>query len=150
MFAVIKTGGKQYRVAENDVIAVERLAGEPGEAIELADVLMIGEDGKTPTVGTPMVDKASVSAQVIEQGKGDKVIIFKKTQRQGYRRKRGHRQDLTILRVTGINPTGKKAAPKKAAAKKPAEEPKAEAEAAAPADAEAKPKAAKKTAKTEE
>ena len=143
MFAVIKTGGKQYRVAENDVIAVERLTGEPGEAIELADVLMIGEDGKAPTVGTPMVDKASVSAQVIEQGKGDKVIIFKKTQRQGYRRKRGHRQNLTILRITGINPTGKKAAPKKAAA----EAPKAE---AASAETESKPKAAKKTAKTEE
>ncbi len=160
MFAVIRTGGKQYKVAKNDVISVEKLLGEPGETVQLDDVLMIGEDGKAPTVGTPLVDKASVFAEVLEQGRGDKIIVFKKTRRQGYRRKRGHRQDLTVLRVLEVSPTGskpkaaaKKAAPKKAegedakakpAAKKPAAK-KADADAEAPKKkAPAKKPAAKK------
>jgi large subunit ribosomal protein L21 len=143
MFAVIKTGGKQYKVAKNDVIAVEMLAGTPGDTVELSDVLMIGEDGKEPTVGTPVVDKAAVFAEVVEQTRGEKIIVFKKKRRQGYRRKAGHRQYLTMLRITDISPTGTKPAAK---AKAPA---KAKAETAAPAEeakAEAKPKAAPKKA----
>ena len=78
MFAVIRTGGKQYKVAKDDIIIVEKLLGKPGEKVRLGDVLMLGEEGKAPTVGTPLVEKAAVTAEVIEQGKGDKVIVFKK------------------------------------------------------------------------
>ncbi len=101
MFAVIRTGGKQYKVAKDDVIAVEKLAGEPGTEIELAEVLMVG-DGAATTTGTPLVTGASVSATVVEQGRGAKIIVFKKHRRQNYRRKKGHRQHQTVLRVTGI------------------------------------------------
>ena len=100
MFAVIRTGGKQYKVAKDDVITVEKLAGEPGTALTLADVLMIGEGEEART----KVTGASVTAEVVEQIKADKVIIFKKKRRHNYRRKRGHRQNLTVLRVTGIEP----------------------------------------------
>jgi large subunit ribosomal protein L21 len=150
MFAVIKTGGKQYKVAENDTIVVETLAGEPGATVELNDVLMIGESGKVPSVGTPALDKAAVFAEVLEQTRGDKIIVFKKKRRQGYRRKKGHRQALTVLRITGISATGKKPATKAAvkpkAEAKPKTEPKAEAEpkAAAKPKADEKPKAADK------
>ncbi|MCP5367617.1 MAG: 50S ribosomal protein L21 [Hyphomicrobiales bacterium] len=140
MFAVIKTGGKQYRVAPGDKIAVEKLAGEAGAKVEIGDVLMVGEDGKAPTVGTPLVEKATVAAEVVEQTRGDKIIVFKKKRRQNYRRKHGHRQDLTVLRITDINLGGKTAAakaPEKAEAKAEAPAPEA-----APAPAE--------TAKTEE
>ncbi|MBO6559874.1 MAG: 50S ribosomal protein L21 [Nisaea sp.] len=131
MFAVVKTGGKQYKVAPNDVIKVEKLAGEAGSSVDLADVLMLGE-GDDLKVGAPTVEGAVVRAEVLEQTKGDKVVVFKKKRRQGYRRTRGHRQELTVLRVTDILADGsKKAAPKKAAAKKAA--PKAKAEDAAPA-----------------
>ena len=116
MYAVIKTGGKQYRVAEGDVVIVEKLLAEAGDTVQVGDVLMVGEDGKAPVVGTPVVEKAAVFAEVLEQGKGDKVIIFKKKRRHNYRRKKGHRQLQTVLRVTGISMDG--AAPKKAAAKK--------------------------------
>ncbi|MBF0248295.1 MAG: 50S ribosomal protein L21 [Alphaproteobacteria bacterium] len=102
MFAVIKTGGKQYRVTENSVLAVETLAGEAGSKIEFTEVLMIGEDGKAPTVGAPLVAKASVTAEVIDQIRGPKVIIFKKRRRQNSRRKNGHRQNQTLVRITGI------------------------------------------------
>lgn len=102
MFAVIRTGGKQYRVAENDVIRVERLDGEAGASVTLDQVLMVGE-GEKVTVGAPLVDGASVSAEVVEQGRGPKLIIFKKKRRQNYRRKKGHRQDLTVLKITGIS-----------------------------------------------
>ncbi len=98
MFAVIKTGGKQYRVASGDVIKVERLEAEAGATIALDQVLMI--DG---TIGTPLVAGASVAAEVIAQDRGPKLIIFKKKRRQNYRRKNGHRQDLTVLRITGIS-----------------------------------------------
>lgn len=108
MFAVIKTGGKQYRVAKNDVIVVERLAGEPGSLVELRDVLMIGESGKAPSIGLPRLEEAAVFAEVIDQARGDKIIVFKKKRRQNYRRKRGHRQDLTVLRVVDISATGTK------------------------------------------
>lgn len=106
MYAVIKSGGKQYRVAKDDRLAVERLVAEPGTMVTLGEVLMIGEPGKAPTVGTPKVDKAAVFAEVLEQGRGEKVIIFKKKRRQNYRRKNGHRQDLTMLKILSVSPTG--------------------------------------------
>ena len=100
MYAVLRTGGKQYRVAENDLIRVERLQANAGDSITLDQVLMVG--GETPRIGAPLVAGASVTAEVVEQTRGDKIIIFKKMRRQNYRRKRGHRQDLTVLRITGI------------------------------------------------
>jgi len=129
MFAVIRTGGKQYKVAKNDVIKVERLQGAAGDVIELGEVLMLGE-GDQVTVGVPLVAGACVGASVIAQGKSDKVLVFKKKRRHNYRRKNGHRQDLTVLRITDILTDGRK--PEKPAA------------AAAPAEGEA---TAKKTAK---
>jgi large subunit ribosomal protein L21 len=102
MYAVIKTGGKQYKVANGDVILVEKLDSEAGASITLAEVLMIG-DGANITVGAPTVAGASVAAEVVDQVKADKVIIFKKNRRHNYRRKRGHRQKLTALKITGIN-----------------------------------------------
>ena len=120
MFAVIRTGGKQYRVAKDDKIIVEKLLGEPGTMVELSDVLMIGGDGKALTVGTPVIDKAAVFAEVVEQSRADKIIVFKKNRRKGYRRTRGHRQQQTVLRIVDVSPTGAKpkdivakAAPKK-------------------------------------
>ena len=101
MYAVIKTGGKQYKVANGDVILVEKLESEAGASITL-EVLMIG-DGANITVGAPTVKGASVAAEVVDQVKADKVIIFKKNRRHNYRRKRGHRQKLTALKITGIN-----------------------------------------------
>jgi large subunit ribosomal protein L21 len=101
MYAVIRTGGKQYKVAKNDVISVERLPGEAGDDLTLDQVLMVGGDGDTK-VGAPLVEGAAVSATLLEQGRGDKIIVFKKKRRQNYRRKRGHRQDLSILRITDI------------------------------------------------
>ncbi len=115
MFAVIRTGGKQYRVAKDDKIVVEKLLGEPGAMIELSDVLMIGGDGKAPTVGTPVIDKAAVFAEVLEQSRADKIIVFKKNRRKGYRRTRGHRQEQTVLRIVDVSATGAK--PKAGAAK---------------------------------
>jgi large subunit ribosomal protein L21 len=131
MFAVIRTGGKQYKVAPNDVIRVERLPGAAGEIVELGEVLMLGGDGGSITVGAPLVSGACVGASVIAQAKSDKVLVFKKKRRHNYRRKNGHRQDLTILRITEILTDGQK--PSKQAA-------------AAPAEGEAKPKKAKKAA----
>ncbi|HCX11749.1 MAG TPA: 50S ribosomal protein L21 [Hyphomonas sp.] len=133
MFAVIKTGGKQYKVAEGDTITVEKLDTEAGKDVTFETVLMLG-NGDDVTVGAPLVDGASVFGEVEEQTRGDKVIIRKKRQRQTYRRTQGHRQHLTVVKITGISADGKKpakkAAPKKAAAPK-AETPAAEA--AAPA-----------------
>ena len=97
MFAVIQTGGKQYKVAKDDVIRVERLAGDAGSEVVLDQVLMVGEK-----VGAPTVSGASVTATVVAQARGPKLIIFKKRRRQNSRRKNGHRQDLTILRITDI------------------------------------------------
>ena len=105
MFAVVRTGGKQYRVSKDDVIRVERLAGEPGAAIELDQVLML-DDGKSPTIGTPLVDGARVSATVLDQTRADKIIVFKKKRRKNYRRKHGHRQHQTVLRITDILAAG--------------------------------------------
>lgn len=101
MFAVIRTGGKQYKVANGDVIRVERLEADPGATLQLDDVLMVSDDGQL-RVGTPLVAGASVTAEVVAQDRGPKLIVFKKKRRQNYRRKNGHRQDLTVLRITGI------------------------------------------------
>ena len=100
MFAVIKTGGKQYRVAANDTITVMRLAGEPGDAITFSDVLMVV--GDATTLGTPFVAGASVTAEIVAQERGPKIIAFKKRRRQNSKRKRGHRQDLTKVRITDL------------------------------------------------
>ena len=105
MFAVIRTGGKQYRVTPNAVLKVEKLAGEPDATITFTDVLAVGE-GETVMVGAPNVAGASVTATVIAQDRLDKVIVFKKRRRQNSRRKQGHRQHVTVLRVAGINAAG--------------------------------------------
>lgn len=101
MFAVIRTGGKQYTVAEGDVIYVETIAGERGDKVSLEDVLAVSHDGKV-TLGTPTVKGASVEATILGQDRAEKVIIFKKRRRHNYRRKKGHKQHITVLRVTGI------------------------------------------------
>ncbi|MES1151469.1 MAG: 50S ribosomal protein L21 [Dongia sp.] len=101
MYAVIKTGGKQYKVAANDIILVEKLEAEAGATVSLDQVLMIG-DGANVTIGQPTVTGASVAAEVLNHAKADKVIIFKKNRRHNYRRKRGHRQQLTALKITNI------------------------------------------------
>jgi len=106
MYAVIKTGGKQYRVQPGDLLVVEKLDGEPGATVAFGDVLLLG-DGEAVTVGEPTIANASVAATLVETRKGDKVKIFKKIRRQGYRRTRGHRQAETVLRVTGITVGGK-------------------------------------------
>ena len=112
MFAVVRTGGKQYRVAAGDKIAVEKLAGEAGDKITLSDVLIAGEDGKVADAS-----KVAVSAEIIAQAKGEKVTVFKKRRRHNYRRKLGHRQQMTLLRILAVGEE-KKSAPKKAAAPK--------------------------------
>jgi len=101
MFAVVKTGGKQYKVAEGDVVRVEKLAGEAKAKIELAEVLMVC-DGAKVSVGSPLVKGASVSAEIVEQKRTAKLIIFKKKRRQNYRRRTNHRQEFTVLKITGI------------------------------------------------
>ncbi len=144
MFAVVRTGGKQYRVAAGDKIVVEKLAGEAGDTIQLGDVLLAGEGSDLQST-----DGLTVSAEIVAQAKADKVIVFKKRRRHNYRRKKGHRQQHTILRITAIG--GEQAAekPKKAKAAKPADEaPAAEAAVPAPeasaAEAPAKKARAKK------
>lgn len=107
MFAVIKTGGKQYKVATNDILRVEKLSGNPGETIKFSDVLIIEENGAVQ-LGTPLLANTTVEATVLEQIRDDKVIIFKKNRRHNYRRKNGHRQYLTLVQITGILPEGKK------------------------------------------
>ncbi|QYJ08223.1 50S ribosomal protein L21 [Qipengyuania flava] len=141
MFAVVRTGGKQYRVAAGDKIAVEKLAGEAGDTITLGDVLLAGEGDTLPDAG-----KVTVSAEIIAQAKSEKVVVFKKRRRHNYRRKNGHRQQMTLLRITDVGTgSAKKAAPKKEAAPKAAaEEKKAPAKKAAPKKAAAKKTEAKK------
>lgn len=148
MYAVVKTGGKQYRVAKDDTILVEKLDAEEGQKVTLSDVMLLGE-GDNVTVGTPVVANASVEAQVVSQTRGPKIIIFRRKRRKNHRRTQGHRQDLTLLKITDINTSAKKAAApaKKAAAQKTAEaEPAAEKKAAAKKAPAAKKTAAKKTA----
>ena len=106
MYAVIKTGGKQYRVQAGDMLIVEKLVGEPGAKVAFDQVLMLG-DGAGVTVGAPLVDGAVVNATLVETRKGEKIKVFKKIRRQGYRRTQGHRQAETVLRVTGIAGAGK-------------------------------------------
>jgi large subunit ribosomal protein L21 len=142
MFAVIKTGGKQYRVAAEDVLKIEKIDGEAGDIVEFNEVLMVGE-GADATIGAPFVDGALVTAEVVDQGRARKVIAFKKRRRQNSKRTRGHRQHLTTVRISEILTGGAKPS-KKAAAKKPAPK-KEDAKAEAPKKAEAKP-AEKKTA----
>ena len=150
MFAVVRTGGKQYRVAAGDKIAVEKLAGEAGDTITLGDVLLAGEGEKLSDAG-----KGTVSAEIIAQAKSEKDLVFKKRRRHNYRRKNGHRQQMTLLRITAVGDSKaeKKAAPKKEAAPKAdADEktaaPKTEAADKAPAKKAAPKKAAAK--KTED
>merc|ERR1711916_231453 len=126
MFAVIKTGGKQYKVAQDDVITIEKLNAEAGEEFIFDTVLMIGE-GDTVNMGEPTITGAQVVGEVVEQTRAKKVIIFKKRQRNTYRRKNGHRQDQTVVRITDIlEKGGKKAAAKKVAAPKVEDAPKTE------------------------
>ena len=136
MFAVIKTGGKQYRVAAQDVITIEKVKGEPGEIVEFAEVLVLG--GESPVIGRPTVAGATVAGEVVEQTRGAKVIAFKKRRRKNSRRKRGHRQELSVIRITEILTDGRKPTrverPQAAA---PAPEPTGEAPAAEAAPAEA-------------
>lgn len=105
MFAVIRTGGKQYKVAPDDLITVEKLDGEPGATLQLAEVLMVG-DGDRFTAGTPLLDGATVSATLVEHKRADKILVFKKKRRHNYRRKKGHRQHQTVLRITEIRGGG--------------------------------------------
>jgi large subunit ribosomal protein L21 len=116
MYAVIRTGGKQYKVAPDDVLQIEKLEVAAGDAVDFSDVLMVAGEGE-PQFGAPLVSGALVSAEVVEHGRGPKVIIFKKKRRQNYRRKRGHRQELTTVRILEILTGGK--APAKAAKAKP-------------------------------
>ena len=156
MYAVIRSGGRQYKVAEGDVIFVDRLPVEAGQDVVLDQVLMVGEEGGG-SIGVPLVAGAAVTAKVLEQARGPKIIVFKKKRRKNYRRKRGHRQDLTVLRITGIAGEGgkkltsaAKAKAAKPAAKKPAAK-KAPAKKAAPKTASADKKStgkAKPKAKT--
>jgi large subunit ribosomal protein L21 len=159
MFAVMKTGGKQYRVAADDVLKVEKVKGEPGEIVQFGDVLVVG--GDDVKLGEPTVSGASVAAEVLEQGRGPKVIAFKKRRRKNSRRKRGHRQEFTLIRITEILTEGAK--PTKTARPKPERKPPPPPEAGTEADDdEAKPsktktkapkakaKAAKKPAKKAE
>ncbi len=118
MFAVIKTGGKQYRVAADQVIKVDKIAGEPGDLVEFPEVLVLG--GENPILGAPMVAGASVAAEVLEQGRDKKVIAFKKRRRKNSRRKRGHRQEFTRLRVTEILTEGRRPRKPARAAEPPA------------------------------
>lgn len=145
MFAVVKTGGKQYRVSPGDVVLVEKIEGEAGQSIHLDHVLMFGDADKA-TVGAPLVDKALVHAVIREQTRGDKIIVFKKRRRQGYRRKAGHRQDLTVLEIGGIEVGGKLVASAEAKAKLAKPTKAQEAAAEAPAKKAAPKKSAEKKA----
>ncbi|MDE1971579.1 MAG: 50S ribosomal protein L21 [Hyphomicrobiales bacterium] len=124
MFAVFKTGGKQYRVAAEDVLRVDKVKGEPGEIVEFGEVLVVG--GEAVTLGAPVVAGATVAAEVLDQTRGGKVIAFKKRRRKNSRRRRGHRQEFTLIRITEILTDGKKPSttapprPKRAVAPKPA------------------------------
>ena len=106
MFAVIKTGGKQYRVSPGDILQIEKIVGNPGDPIKFGSVLLINEDDKV-TLGSPMVKNASVGAELLEQARAKKIIVFKKRRRKGSRTKNGHRQHLTTVRIDEISKTGK-------------------------------------------
>jgi large subunit ribosomal protein L21 len=137
MFAVIRAGGKQYRVAAEDIIRIDRVDGEPGQIVEFGEVLVLG--GDTPQLGTPTVSGATVAGEVLQHTRGDKVIAFKKRRRKNSRRKRGYRHDFSVIRITEILTGGAK--PSKTAPARPVRVAKPKAEAAP--DAEAKPAKAK-------
>ena len=118
MYAVIRSGGKQYRVAKDDVLELERLDGETGDKIKLDEVLMIGEAGKSPTIGDPLVSGASVTLEVLDQVRGDKIDVIKLKRRKNYHRQLGHKQQLTKVKISAISKSASKA---KAAAETPAE-----------------------------
>jgi large subunit ribosomal protein L21 len=142
MFAVIKAGGKQYRVIEDQVLKVEGVQGEPGTIVQLGDVIMLG--GDTPQIGSPMIEGASVAAEILDHVRGAKVIAFKKRRRKNSRRKRGHRQEFVLIRISEILTQGAK--PTKGPKPKP--EPKAKpVEAAADDDGDERPEANKRPAK---
>jgi large subunit ribosomal protein L21 len=143
MFAVIKTGGKQYRVAAEDVIRIDRVNGQPGEIVEFGEVLVVG--GDAPQLGTPTVAGATVAGEVLQHTRGDKVIAFKKRRRKNSRRKRGYRHEFSVVRITEILTGGAK--PSKTAAPRPKREPKPKAEAAPAAQAKPAKTRAKKPAK---
>ena len=145
MFAVIRTGGKQYRVAAEDVIRVDRVNGAPGEIVEFGEVLVVG--GDTPQLGTPTVAGATVAGEVLQHSRGDKVIAFKKRRRKNSRRKRGYRHEFSVIRITEILTDGAK--PSKEAKPRPKREPKpkAEADASPAAEAAAAQESPKKAAK---
>ena len=146
MYAVVRTGGKQYRVAKDEVVVVEKLAGEPGGDVELAEVLAL-DNGSETQIGSPLVEGARVFGTVIAQDKTDKVLIFKRKRRKNHRRLRGHRQNVTVLRITDILAKGEERAPRAAAEPKPKKvEAAAEGAEAAP---KAKAAAKKAPAKTE-
>ena len=148
MYALVKTGGKQYRVSKDDTILVERLAAEEGEQIILNDIVMLG-DGDKVTIGTPLVDGAGVSATVMRQTRGPKIIIFRRKRRKNHRRTQGHRQDLTLLKINDIAEDAKRlktAKPAAKAAPKAAEFGDAPAKKAAPKKAASKAAVAKKPA----
>lgn len=144
MFAIVRTGGKQYRVAAGDKIAVEKIDGEAGDTVSLGDILLAGDGGEVKSA-----DGLVVSAEIIAQTRGEKVIVFKKRRRHNYRRRNGHRQSLTLLRILAVG-DAKKAAPKKEAAPKAEAAPAAEAKAAVPAKEAAPKKAAAPKAETAE
>ena len=137
MFAVIRAGGKQYRVAAEDVIRIDRVSGEPGQIVEFGEVLVLG--GDTPTIGTPTIAGATVAGEVLQHTRGDKVIAFKKRRRKNSRRKRGYRHEFSVIRITEILTDGAK--PSKEAKPRPqrAPKPKAEGEAEAKEAKETKP-----------
>lgn len=143
MYAVIRTGGKQYRVAPDDVIEIEKVAGEAGEIVQFGEVLMLGGDG-SPELGAPLISGACVAGEVVEQTRGRKILVFKKKRRQNYRRKKGHRQLLTAVRITEILTDGKqpskKAAARPAAKKDAVKKDEAKPAAKAEAKTQAKPK----------
>ncbi len=143
MFAVIKTGGKQYRVAAEDVIRVDRVNGQPGEIVEFGEVLVLG--GDTPQLGTPTISGATVAGEVLQHTRGEKVIAFKKRRRKNSRRKRGYRHEFSVIRITEILTGGAK--PSKTAAPRPKREPKPKAEAAPAVETKAAKVRAKKPAK---
>ena len=118
MYAVIRSGGKQYRVAKDDVLELERLDGETGDKIKLDEALMIGEAGKSPTIGDPLVSGASVTLEVLDQVRGDKIDVIKFKRRKNYHRQLGHKQQLTKVKISAISKSASKA---KAAAETPAE-----------------------------
>ena len=141
MFAVIRAGGKQYRVAAEDVIRIDRVNGEPGQVVEFGEVLVLG--GDTPVIGMPTITGAMVAGEVLQHTRGDKVIAFKKRRRKNSRRKRGSRHEFSVIRITEILTGGAKAS--KTAPPRPVREPKVKAQAAPEAQpegaAEAAPKA---------